>query len=74
MLSLSSVSASENDIGDVADEFMQPCQRVHAMTVTVYMAAGIRTGVDRRLTSQPPRPLGRCASGKTRIPMFCGDK
>ena len=45
MLSLMSVSASEDDIGDVADEFMLPCQRVHAMTVTVYLAAGIRTGV-----------------------------
>ncbi len=28
-------------IGDVADEFMPLCQRVHATTVTVYMAAGI---------------------------------
>ena len=45
MLSLTSVSASEDDIGDVADEFMLPCQRVHAMTVTVYVAAGIQTGV-----------------------------
>jgi len=45
MLSLTSVSASEDVIGDVADEFMLPCQRVHAMTVTVYVAAGIRTGV-----------------------------
>ena len=44
MLSLTSVSASEDDIGDMADEFMLPCQRVHAMTVTVYMA-GIRTEV-----------------------------
>ena len=45
MLSLTSVSASEDDIGDVADEFMLICQRVHAMTVTVYMATGIRNGV-----------------------------
>jgi len=45
MLSLTSVSASKDDIGDVADEFMPPCQRVHAITVTVYMVAGIRTGV-----------------------------
>ena len=45
MLSLTSVSASEDDIWNVADEFMPSCQRVHAMTVTVYMAAGIRTGV-----------------------------
>ena len=45
MLSLTSVSASEVVIGDVADEFMPPCQRVHALTVTVYTAAGIRTGV-----------------------------
>ena len=40
MLSLTSVTASEHDIGDVADEFMLPCQRVHAMTVMVCMAAG----------------------------------
>ena len=40
-----SVSASEDDIGDVADEFMPPCQRVHATAVTVYMAAGDRTWV-----------------------------
>ena len=26
-------------------ELMPPCKRVHAMTVTVYMEAGIRTGV-----------------------------
>ena len=45
MLSLTSVSASKDDIGDVADEFMPPCQRVHAITVTVYMAAGDRTWV-----------------------------
>jgi len=45
MLSLTSVSASEDVTGDVPDEFMPPCQRVHAMTVTVYMAAGIRNGV-----------------------------
>ncbi len=35
MLSLTSVSASEVVIGDVADEFKLPCQRVHAVTVTV---------------------------------------
>jgi len=45
MLSLTSVSASKVVIWDVADEFMPPFQRAHAMTVTVYMAAGIRTGV-----------------------------
>jgi len=45
MLSLTSVSASEVVVGDVADEFRPPCQRVDAMTVTVYMAAGSRTGV-----------------------------
>jgi len=45
MLSLTSVSASEDDIWDVADEFMLPCQRVRAMTITVYMAAGVQTGV-----------------------------
>ena len=45
MLSLTSVSASEDDIGDVADEFRPPCQRAHAITVTVYMAAGDRTWV-----------------------------
>ena len=35
MLSLTSVSASEVVIGDMADEFKLPCQRVHAVTVTV---------------------------------------
>ena len=45
MLSLTSVLASEDDIGDVADEFVLPYLRVHPMTVTVYVAAGIRTGV-----------------------------
>ena len=35
MLSLTSVSASEVVIGDVADKFKLPCQRVHAVTVTV---------------------------------------
>jgi len=42
-LSLRSVSASEAVFGDVAEEFMPPCQRVHVMTVMVYMAAGIQT-------------------------------
>ena len=32
-------------IGDVADEFMLPCQRMHAMTVTVCMAAGFWTAL-----------------------------
>ena len=49
-LSLTSISVSEVVI--VADEFMPPCQRVLAMTVKVYMAAGIRTGV---VCSQPSR-------------------
>ena len=35
MLGLTSVSASEVVIGDVADKFKLPCQRVHAVTVTV---------------------------------------
>ena len=35
MLSLTSVSASEVVIGDVADKFKSPYQRVHAVTVTV---------------------------------------
>ena len=35
MLSLTSVSASEVVIGDVADKFKLPCQRAHAVTVTV---------------------------------------
>ena len=35
MLILTSVSASEVVIGDVADKFKLPCQRVHAVTVTV---------------------------------------
>ena len=34
-LSLTSVSASEVVIGNVADKFKLPCQRVHAVTVTV---------------------------------------
>ena len=34
-MSLTSVSASEVVIGDVADKFKVPCQRVHAVTVTV---------------------------------------
>ena len=45
MLSLTSVSASKDDIGDVADKFMLPCQRVHAMTVTVYNT-GARIRID----------------------------
>ena len=55
MSSLTSVSASEVVIGDVADEFMPPCQRVHATTVTVYMAAGIWTGVASDTGSQANR-------------------
>ena len=35
-MSLTSVSASEVVIGDVADKFKRPCQRVHAVTVTIY--------------------------------------
>ena len=35
MLSLTSVSSSKVVIGDVADKFKLPCQRVHAVTVTV---------------------------------------
>ena len=35
MLDLTSVSASEDVIGDVTDKFKPPCQRVHAVTVTV---------------------------------------
>ncbi len=54
-LCLTSVSASEVVIGDVADEFMPPCQRVHAVTVTVYMAVGIRTGVAGDTGSQANR-------------------
>jgi hypothetical protein len=41
MLSLKSVSASKVVIGDVADEFMPACLRVHTMTVTVYLSAKI---------------------------------
>ena len=50
MLSLTSVSASEDDIGDVADEFMLLCQRVHAMTVTVYMATSTVEPTKQTLT------------------------
>ena len=35
MLSLTSVSASEVVIGDVADKFKLPCQRMHAVTLMV---------------------------------------
>ena len=35
MLCLTSVSASEVVIGDVADKFKLPCQMAHAVTVTV---------------------------------------
>jgi len=35
MSSLTSVSSSKVAIRDVADKFKQPCQRVHAVTVTV---------------------------------------
>ena len=35
MLSLTSVSTYEVVIGDAADKFELPCQRVHAVTVTV---------------------------------------
>ena len=35
MVSLAFVSASEVVIGDVADKFKLPCQRVHAVTVAV---------------------------------------
>ena len=45
MLSLTSVSASKDDIKEVVDEFMLHCKNVHAMSFTVYMAAGIQTGV-----------------------------
>ena len=38
MLSLTSVSASDVVIGDVADKLKLPCQRVHAVTVTVTLA------------------------------------
>ena len=52
MLSLTPSSASQVVIGDVADEFMPLCQRVHATTVTVYMTAGIWTGVASDTGSQ----------------------
>ena len=52
MLSLTSVSTSKDVIGDVADEFMPPCQRVDGVTVTVYLAVGIRTGVASDTGSQ----------------------
>ena len=45
MLSLTFVSESEDIIGDVVDKFIPPFQLVYAITVVVYMAAGIRTGV-----------------------------
>ena len=44
-MSLKFVSASKDEIREMADEFMLPCQRVHATTVAVYMATGIQTTV-----------------------------
>ena len=44
MLSLTSVSASEVVIGDVADKFKVPCQRVHAVTTqrsNIYLPFGL---------------------------------
>ena len=38
-----SVSESEILIGDVSDKFELPCQRVHAVTVTVTAVDRIRT-------------------------------
>jgi len=58
--SLTSVSASEVVIGDVADEFMPPCQRVHPMTNGLHGGRNSNRGCS--LTSQPPRPLGHSAS------------
>ncbi len=52
MLSLTSVSMSEVVIGNVADKFKLPCQRVHAVAVTIY----------RRPDSNQLRPLGHHAS------------
>jgi len=52
MLSLTSVSASEVVIGDVADEFKLPCQRVHAVTVTV----GGRPDSNRRWLTPELKP------------------
>ena len=65
-----SVSASQYDIRDMADEFKLPGQRVHAMTVTVYMAVGIRTGVagsqasrlDQSATTRPENNFSKMRS------------
>ena len=60
MLRLTSVSASEVVIGEVADKFKLPCQRVHAVTVSLQSA-----GFEPMLAgfeSNRLRPLGHHAS------------
>ena len=66
MLSLTSVSASEVVIGDVADKFELPCQRVHAVTVTYGLpSAGFEpTLADAGFESNRLRPLGHHASSR----------
>ena len=44
MLSLTSVSAFEAVIGDVADKFQLPCQRVHAVSVMIYRLRSVVCG------------------------------
>ena len=63
MLSLTSVSASEVVIGDVADKFKLPCQRVHAAAVTVYRRPDSnRRWLTPALKATAFRPLGHHAS------------
>ena len=52
MLSLTSVSMSKVVIGNVANRFKLPCQRVRAVAVTIY----------RRPNSNQLRPLSHHAS------------
>ena len=63
MFSLTSVSVSKDVIGDVADKFKLPCQRVHAVTVTGLPSTGFEpTLADAGFESNRLRPLGHHAS------------
>ena len=62
MLSLTSVSASEVVIGDVADKFKSPCQRVHAVTHGLPSAGFEPMLADAGFESNRVRPLGHHAS------------
>jgi len=59
MLSLTSVSASEVVIGDVADNCMPPCQRVHAMTATLARSHHSARAVGGMAERQPSLSIRR---------------